>query len=182
MNLIPNDLMYDTLIDLTFDLVMATLLAPGINVHLFPFIKSSKDDELKRSKSSECLNEKANLSDCDKQVLKSDELNECTMMGNGEPNRETTNNVESERETNDESTGEHNLDKASKLFGQFLASTKSYLNLMFDDKVTEPTEEFIKQKEVELNKAHEFLTGKMKLILDEMWNCGHCPQSNNNNN
>lgn len=171
MNLLPNDLMYDTLIDLTIDLVVAALLAPGINVHLFPFIKSAtsfgKEADLKKRDKNEKLSRD---DDADKSLTS--ELSE-------EPNCETDceSNYESGREraaANDECAAnceashsamskegdrpagdDYNLEKATRLFGQIFESTKCYLNQMFEN---EPTEEFIKHKEDQLTKAHDFLT------------------------
>jgi len=124
-------------------ILMATLLTPGINVHLFPFIKTSNQSEdnnvckSEDQKSTECLKESSS-EEVDKDEKMSTQLN---------------------NDTNKETNNEHNLDKASKLFGQLFENTKIYLNqILSDDKIEEPTEEFIKQKEVELSKAHEFLT------------------------
>ena len=149
MNLLSNNLMYDTIIDLTFDLVMATLLSPGINIHLFPFIKSSKANELKEEIKEdklivECSKE---CKDCNKESISS----EITIK---EANKEASNELIQlmDKEMRDEDNFEA---KAGKLFGQFLENTKSYLNQMFEN---EPTEDYIKQKENQLNKAHNFLT------------------------
>lgn len=123
--------MYDTLIESFEFLVMSALLAPGVNAHLFPFIKTTREED---------------KIDTNKEEPK--ELNEID-----QPTQSVNQDVKMDKkDLNDDM----NLDKASKLFGQLLENTKSYINQMFDS--TEPTEEFIKQKETELTKAHDFLT------------------------
>lgn len=173
MNLLPNHLMYDTLIDLTIDLVVATLLAPGINVHLFPFINASffadpsgKEADLKKSDKHAKLshdkkqpNDEANSAN---QSPTTDELSENPNRAlAGKPNCEASHSAshsgQAMKEDGDRpaAADDYNLEKASKLFGQIFESTKCYLNQMFEN---EPTEEFIKQKEDQLTKAHDFLT------------------------
>lgn len=165
MNLLPNHLMYDTLIDLTIDLVVATLLAPGINVHLFPFLKSSSSGkeaaDLKSDKHAKLLNDEPNdesteVTDDHTGPLATNELSEepgalsCEASHSGQTMMNKPNT-----ESSDPLNENYNLEKASRLFGQIFESTKCYLNQMFEN---EPTEEFIKQKEDQLTKAHDFLT------------------------
>lgn len=166
MNLLPKDLIiYDALIDLTFDLVMAALLAPGINMHLFPFIKSNKETDLKEeeensNKLNNDKNEEVNKEEVNKDKTDLNEKNCDKEMDKAESSKKEltklTDNDQMMDKERDDNLNDDGLDKASKLFGQFFENTKSYLNQMFDNET--PTEEFIKQKEVQLNKAHNFLT------------------------
>lgn len=168
MNLLPNHLMYDTLIDLTIDLVVATLLAPGINVHLLPFLKSASSSgkeaaDLKKSDKHAKLLNAEEQSDQPTEATADDQpelTNELSEEPNGALNAgalscEASHSGQTMNKGDVEQPDHLNLEKASRLFGQIFESTKCYLNQMFEN---EPTEEFIKQKEDQLTKAHDFLT------------------------